>query len=155
MHSKNPECWLVLKRSVRFGDVDAAGVMHFHQLLRWCHESWEESIEIYGIPCLNIFPSNNSQQENPEISLPIVFCQANFRYPIKNGYKLIVRLEPTKVSGSSFELKINFFHTNNLVAVGLIRHIAINSITRERCDLPEEIEKWIEASSIALQPKII
>jgi 1,4-dihydroxy-2-naphthoyl-CoA hydrolase len=41
--------FLLLCRSVRFGDTDAAGVMHFHQLLRWCHEAYEESLEIFGV----------------------------------------------------------------------------------------------------------
>ena len=45
----NPQDWLQLERRVRFGDTDAAGVMHFHQLLRWCHEAWEESLQRYGI----------------------------------------------------------------------------------------------------------
>ena len=42
--------WLQLHRVVRFGDTDAAGVMHFHQLLRWCHEAWEESLEARALP---------------------------------------------------------------------------------------------------------
>ena len=33
--------WLRLERTVRFGDTDAAGVIQFHQLLRWCHEAYE------------------------------------------------------------------------------------------------------------------
>ena len=47
----------MLKRKVRFGDCDSAGVIHFHNLLKWAHESWEESIDIYGIPYQDIFPS--------------------------------------------------------------------------------------------------
>ena len=46
----SPDHWLQLERRVRFGDTDAAGVMHFHQLLRWCHEAWEESLERFGLP---------------------------------------------------------------------------------------------------------
>ena len=54
--STNPREWLFLKRIVRFGDTDAAGVIHFHQLLRWCHEAWEESLELYGLPTNTVFP---------------------------------------------------------------------------------------------------
>ena len=43
----------MLCRSVRFGETDAdqgaAGVMHFQQLLRWCHEAYEESLERFGL----------------------------------------------------------------------------------------------------------
>jgi len=45
-----PSDWLILQKKVRFGDCDSAGVIHFHNLLKWSHEAWEESIEIYGIP---------------------------------------------------------------------------------------------------------
>ncbi|MGA0279943.1 MAG: thioesterase family protein, partial [Vulcanococcus sp.] len=45
----NPNSWLMLCRSVRFGETDAAGVMHFQQLLRWCHEAYEESLERFGL----------------------------------------------------------------------------------------------------------
>ncbi len=48
--------WLLLLRTVRFGDTDAAGVMHFHQLLRWCHEAYEESLERFGIVAATVFP---------------------------------------------------------------------------------------------------
>ena len=44
----NPQDWLQLERHVRFGDTDAAGVMHFHQLLRWCHEAWKRAFSATG-----------------------------------------------------------------------------------------------------------
>jgi 1,4-dihydroxy-2-naphthoyl-CoA hydrolase len=53
----DPSEWLLLNRVVRFGETDAAGVMHFHHLLRWCHEAYEESLERFGIPPLEIFPA--------------------------------------------------------------------------------------------------
>ena len=60
--------WLLMKRKVRFGDTDAAGVMHFYQLLRWCHESWEESLEIYGVPASKVFPNSTNDDQNPKIA---------------------------------------------------------------------------------------
>ena len=54
--------WLQLHRVVRFGDTDAAGVMHFHQLLRWCHEAWEESLEAQGIAAEAVFPGCRGQE---------------------------------------------------------------------------------------------
>ena len=55
--------WLQLRRVVRFGDTDAAGVMHFHQLLRWCHEAWEESLEAHGLAAEAVFPGCRRDQE--------------------------------------------------------------------------------------------
>ena len=58
-------------------------MIHFHNLLRWAHESWEESIDIYGIPHQDIFPNANSHKN--QIICPIVNCEASFLSPIKIG----------------------------------------------------------------------
>ena len=52
-----PDDWLLLCRTVRFGDTDAAGVMHFARLLTWCHEAYEESLERFGLSAAEIFPT--------------------------------------------------------------------------------------------------
>ena len=57
-----PADWLILQKKVRFGDCDSAGVIHFHNLLKWSHEAWEESIEIYGIPSQDIFPDFSTRK---------------------------------------------------------------------------------------------
>ena len=54
-----PTDWLILQKKVRFCDCDSAGVIHFHNLLKWSHEAWEESIEIYGITYKDIENSLN------------------------------------------------------------------------------------------------
>ena len=83
----NSDDWLLLERRVRFGDCDSAGVLHFHNLLRWAHEAWEESIENYGISSCKIFPFSESQQK---IAIPIINCEARFFCPIKLGDHLIL-----------------------------------------------------------------
>ena len=91
----NPSDWLIVKRKVRFGDCDSAGVIHFHNLLRWSHESWEESMDIYGIPCQDIFPDLSSIKTN--IIFPIINCEANFFSPIKIGDFLKIKILPKKI----------------------------------------------------------
>ena len=66
MNNIRPKNWLSLKRTVRFGETDGAGVMHFVQLLKWCHETWEESLEKFGISLNDIFPSINMNSNQPE-----------------------------------------------------------------------------------------
>ena len=66
---------------VRFGDTDAAGVMHFHQLLRWCHEAWEESLEAQGIAAEAVFPGCRGQERWPDVALPVVHCLRTFSDP--------------------------------------------------------------------------
>ena len=86
--------WLILQKKIRFGDCDSAGVIHFHNLLKWSHEAWEESIEIYGIPYHDIFP-DFTICKNTTI-FPIVNCEANFLSPIKIGDLLKIKNCPSK-----------------------------------------------------------
>jgi 1,4-dihydroxy-2-naphthoyl-CoA hydrolase len=154
-----PKTWLRLQRSVRFGDTDAAGVMHFHQLLRWCHEAYEESLERFGLRADKIFPS---LRHTPEIALPIVHCQANYLIPLMVGDPLEIQLDPRRLDPDCFEVSYRFQRgdadgpadDSTPVAHGITRHLAIRVADRRRCPLPEPINRWLEASSLSqgIQP---
>ncbi len=149
MKSIKSQEWLCQERIVRFGDIDGAGVIHFHNLLRWCHEAWEESLDNYGLSSIDIFPSTSNRQSCHPIALPIVHCEADFFSPIRIGNELLVKLLPRKLDVRSFEVKYLFLiGKDKSVASALIRHFAINSALTEPSDLPEGIDRWLEASSI-------
>ncbi len=150
--NNNTENWLYLKRTVRFGETDAAGVMHFHQLFRWCHEAWEESLQNFGLPNNEIFPSLTKGNNLLKVALPVVYCHANFRNAIFSGDNLQVVVKPIKLNSNSFEIHTAFQRNNKSLAIGLIRHMAIDPKTRQRVHIPIGIEKWIEASSINQGP---
>ena len=144
-----PSTWLQLQRSVRFGDTDAAGVMHFHQLLRWCHEAYEESLERFGLPAASVFPRPAWAGESPEVALPIVYCQAEFRRPLVVGDQLRISLRPEALGSEGFEVSYRFAREGQPVAQGLTRHLAITAAERQRCPLPEGLRRWLEASGLA------
>ncbi len=145
--------WLFLKQTVRFGETDAAGVMHFHNLFRWCHEAWEESLERYGVHSSDVFPDGIYKEVNLKVALPIVHCKADFLLPIKAGDHLEIILCPEKIDNSSFQVQSKFQREGQSVALALIRHLAIDFDTRKRSNLPENITLWLEASSVNLGPK--
>ena len=146
-----PNNWLILKRKVRFGDCDSAGVIHFHNLLRWAHESWEESIEIYGIPHQDIFPANHSQKN--QIIFPIVNCEANFLSPIKIGDLLSIKIFPKKINNHLFQVNTFFLKDEINVAEGKIIHCSLDVDSKLKVKLPDQLERWIEASNINMNLK--
>ena len=149
----SPDHWLQLQRIVRFGETDAAGVMHFHQLLRWCHEAWEESLDRYGIAAGAIFPGCRDRSKDPPVALPVVHCEADFQRPVHGGDDLGILLEPQRLNPGCFEVTYRFQIEQTDVARGLIRHLAIESESRKRCALPEPIDLWLEASTVGrLEP---
>ena len=146
-----PNNWLILKRKVRFGDCDSAGVIHFHNLLRWAHESWEESIDIYGISYQEIFPLSPFQKN--KIILPIVTCEANFLSPIKIGDLLTVKIIPKKINNHLFQVNTIFFKDEINVAEGKIIHCSLDVNSKLKVKLPDQLERWIEASNININLK--
>ena len=141
-----PDNWLILKRKVRFGDCDSAGVIHFHNLLRWAHESWEESIDIYGIPHQDIFP-DSLFHKNQNI-FPIVNCEATFLSPIKIGDLLTIKILPKKINNHLFKVNTFFFKDQINVAEGKIIHCSLDIDSKIKVKLPDKLERWIEASNI-------
>ena len=151
--------WLRLERRVRFGDTDAAGVIQFHQLLRWCHEAYEESLERFGISAAEIFPrpqwamdqppgqpaTRDTTGAPPSIALPIVHCSADYRRPLVCGDRLEITIEPRLLDQGSFEVTYTFACGGQTAARGLTRHRAITITDRQGCALPEAISAWLEA----------
>jgi 1,4-dihydroxy-2-naphthoyl-CoA hydrolase len=135
---------------VRFGDTDAAGVMHFHQLLRWCHEAYEESLEHFGVAAAEVFPTPGCLLE---VALPIVHCSADYFRPLVCGDAITIRLEPVRLDLGSFEVRYRFERQGEEVARGLTRHLAIENPSRRRCGLQTAINRWLEASNLGgIQP---
>jgi 1,4-dihydroxy-2-naphthoyl-CoA hydrolase len=131
---------------VRFGDTDAAGVMHFHQLLRWCHVAYEESLERFGVPAGALFPGPG---QTPAVALPIVHVSADFLRPLICGDPLAIELRPLQRDGGSFEIRYRFLHDGQEAATGLTRHVAIGAASRQRTALPDCIVEWLKASGIS------
>ena len=151
MVAKECQQWLISSRKVRFGETDAAGVLHFHHLLRWCHEAWESSLEAYGVQINEVFPVDPINNQNPKIALPIIHCEADFKYPVHTGDNLLVTIRPEQIDKNQFQVKTSFQNDSKNIAYGLIVHKSIDIYTRKTCDLPAYIFDWIEASSIAFE----
>lgn len=148
--------WLQIPRTVRFGDTDAAGVMHFHQLLRWCHEAWEESLQRFGIPAAQVFPGTgpaapSPATEVPTVAVPLVHCSAEFHRPLYCGDALQILLSPRPTEGGGFEVAFEVQRCAEpaapvTVARALLRHRAIEVAGRRPCLLPAPLVRWLQAS---------
>ena len=146
-----PADLLILQKKVRFCDFDSSGVIHFHNLLKLSHEAWEESIEIYGIPYQDIFPDFSIRKS--QILFPIVNCEANFFAPIKIGDFLKVKISPNKINSHLFQVNSFFIKNENKVAEGKIIHCSLDVDSRNKIALPNQLERWIEASNVSTNLK--
>ncbi len=148
MQKRNPREWLFLKRTVRFGETDAAGVVHFLQLFKWCHEAWEESLEKYGIALKDIFPTSQINTRQLDVALPVVHCEANYFKPLYVGDFINIELYPKKQNDYSFILRFEFKKNGEKIGMTQIKHVSINPLTREKCLLLKQINLWLEESGL-------
>ena len=149
MGKRNPKEWLCLKRTVRFGETDAAGVVYFLGLFRWCHETWEESLEKYGIVLQEIFPTTSNNISQLDVALPVVHCEANYFQPLYVGDTINIKLYPEKINESSFVLRFKFKRNGEKIGTANIKHVSINPITREKCALSQQINMWLHESGLS------
>ena len=148
MEKRNPREWLCLKRTVRFGETDAAGVVHFLQLFKWCHEAWEESLKKYGIALKDIFPTAQVNTCEHKVALPVVHCEANYFKPIYVGDLINTEIYPEKINDSSFVLRFKLKKNGEQIGTTNIKHVSINPITREKCSLSKQINLWLHDSGL-------
>ena len=148
MEKRNPREWLFLKRTVRFGETDAAGVVHFLELFRWCHETWEASLEQYGVFLQEIFPTSQFKTSQLDVALPVVHCEANYFQPLYVGDTINIELNPEKINDSSFVLRFKFKKNGEKIGTAKIKHVSINPITRDICALSKQINLWLHESSL-------
>ncbi len=148
MEKRNPRDWLCSQRTVRFGETDAAGVVHFLELFRWCHETWEASLEKYGVVLQEIFPANQINKSQLDVALPVVHCEANYFQPLYVGDTINIELNPEKINDSSFVLRFKFKKNGEKIGMANIKHVSINPITRDICALSKQINLWLHESSL-------
>ena len=124
-------------RIIRFQDTDAAGVVYFANVLAICHEAYEESLGSSGINLKDFFT-------NPSVAFPIVHASVDFFRPMFCGDNLLIRLMPQQLSGDRFEITYEVMVTEVMVAKTITRHVCIDTSSRSKRELPEQIIKWLD-----------
>ena len=99
------------------------------------------------ITVFNSYKQEMSSHENQNI-LPIVNCEANFLLPIKLGDLLTVKIFPKKISNHLFQVNTLFLKDEIKVAEGKIIHCSLDMNSKLKVKLPDQLERWIEASNI-------
>ena len=88
-----------------------------------------------------------------QIIFPIVNCEAKFLAPIKIGDFLKVKIAPHKINNHLFQVNSFFIKNGNKVAEGKIIHCSLDGDSRNKIELPDQLERWIEASNMSTNLK--
>ena len=132
----------IYDRTIYFRDTDAAGVVYFANGLSICHEAYEASLAASGIELKSFFRGG-------AIAVPITHASIDFFKPMFCGDRIVVSLVKTLLSPDSFQIEYQLFFDlesdeKKAIARALTKHVCIDSITRKRCNLSQDLKKWIE-----------
>lgn len=128
-------------RTVRFADTDAAGVVFFANYLAICHEAYEESLAVAGVPLGEFFRATG-------VVVPIARSEAEYLRPLGPGDKLRISVAPEPLSENSFAVRYEIFKAGTvekLAARVRTEHIAISAAQRTRVPLPPDLASWVQA----------
>jgi 1,4-dihydroxy-2-naphthoyl-CoA hydrolase len=131
------------KRTVRFQDTDAAGVVYFANVLAICHEAYEESLAASGLNIKDFFT-------NPSVAFPIVHANVDFFRPMFSGDKLVIRLIPQKLGVDKFEISYEISLADLVVSKAITRHVCIDANTRSKRELTSNMVEWVEINQRGL-----
>ena len=126
------------RRTVRFQDTDAAGVVYFANVLTMCHEAYEESLAAVDID-LRLFFSN------PSVAIPLVHASVDFLRPLFSGDRLAIHLMPKSLDSERFEIayEVGVEMADQSAARATTRHVCIDPSSRTRKALPDEMIRWL------------
>jgi 1,4-dihydroxy-2-naphthoyl-CoA hydrolase len=127
------------RRTVRFADTDAAGVVFFPNYFAICHEAYEESLSADGIELSAFFSAHG-------VVLPVSKSQAEYLRPLTCGDKVSVVLTTSLLSPDSYAISYELHRSGppeKLSARVRTEHVCISSRARERHPLPTAIAAWI------------
>jgi 1,4-dihydroxy-2-naphthoyl-CoA hydrolase len=134
------------ERCIYFRDTDSAGVVYFVNLLHICHEAYEASLRSTGGNLRDFFSM-------AEIAVPIIHSEIDFFMPVYLGDLLLVKFTAQAINSGVFQLDYQLFKQgendltliNNqvLVAKAMTKHSCIDRITRQKCDIPKNLQQWL------------
>jgi 1,4-dihydroxy-2-naphthoyl-CoA hydrolase len=128
----------IYQRTVRFQDTDAAGVVYFANALTMCHEAYEESLATSGINIKLFF-------SNPNVAIPIVHASVDFFRPMFCGDQVSIHLIPCQLGNDNFEINYIIMSADERqITKAITRHVCINSVSRSRQELSNEMMLWLQ-----------
>ena len=131
------------RRTIRFADTDAAGVVFFPNYLAICHEAYEESLTAEGIELNTFFGAH-------DVLVPVAKSQADYLRPLVCGDQISVTLSARALGRDGYAIDYEVRRLGNpekLAARVRTEHVCISARSRERQTLPAPLVAWLQRTA--------
>jgi 1,4-dihydroxy-2-naphthoyl-CoA hydrolase len=129
------------ERSVRFQDIDAAGIVFYARVFDYFHDAMFLHYEARGLSMAGVM-------RDADWLLPIVHADADYQAPMRFGDSVTVSLERAEVGRSSLTIHFAVRSTRSpelVHAVGKIVSVCIDRTSFKPRALPEEVVRSFDA----------
>ena len=128
--------------TVRFHEVDRAGIAFFGRVFEYCHLTFEELVAAAGVGISEIF-------DNQGWGMPLVHTEADFKGPMRLGDRLRVGLEVEGVGKSSITFAFEVRGSEGeLRATAQLVHAFVDLRTFESIGVPELMLDILEGAGL-------
>ncbi len=131
--------------SVRFQDVDAAGIVFFARVLDYMHDAYVSALSELGADLANVIRTR-------AFAAPLRHAEADYFSPLRFGDTVVVSIVAAHVEATEIVLGYQVTHKTggNVTAVGQTVHTFVDPKTFQRIPVPDAIAEGFGA----LAPRI-
>ena len=117
-------------------DTDMAGILYFPRQFRFCHEALEDFVETQGLSFSEVF-------NKKDFVFVIRHCEADYLAPLFVGDALTIKMHLEGMGQSSFVIGYEIYRESDELLVGTAKtvHVTLDSKTRNKINVPEEIQE--------------
>lgn len=131
---------IAFEHSVRFEEVDAAGIVFFARFFHWCHDAMAHFFA--GVPDGYVGLITKRR-----IGFPTVHVSSDWKAPLRYGDVVRIDTTVTKIGTTSFALRHVMTRTRDEIHVATVHHVVVATRldTVEKLTLPADVRAVLEA----------
>jgi 4-hydroxybenzoyl-CoA thioesterase len=127
-----------VRMTVRFGDVDAAGIVYYPNFFNYFHQTFEE---FFGL-CAGV-PYEQVLRED-RVGFPAVHLETDFKQPLRHGDVIDVEMGIRRIGKSSFTSAYRLSRSADVCATADIVTAVISLDTMRAIHIPEKYRRVLE-----------
>ena len=118
--------------TVKMYDTDAAGILYFASQFRFVHDAFESFLNHHEIFLKDML-------SHKDYMFVIVHTESDYLEPVYLGDELTIELSVSKIGQTSVTFSYNLFRSSSLVGRAKTVHVAINSKSRQKIEIPKHL----------------
>ncbi len=125
--------------TLRFGDVDSAGIVYYPRYLHYCHVAMEEYFAgVLGVPYPRLVAGER-------LGFPAVRLEVDFKRPLRYGDAIEIEVAIEQAGASSLAFRFTFFRSGEEepAAVARVVTVCLDLDRFEKRPLPA----WVRAAA--------